>query len=245
LLHNINKINIPKRSNSMLKNINWEVISEELSDKGFVTLKSILNPLECEELIALYDQPIYRSTINMARYQFGLGEYKYFAYPLPELIQGLRTEVYPHLAKVANRWMNVLNIKELFPEKHEDLLTICQQNGQNRPTPLILKYTEGGHNALHQDLYGDVWFPFQMVIFLNEPQRDFTGGEFVLVEQRPRMQSIPEVLTPSQGDILIFTTNFRPVKGTRGYYRTNMRHGVSKIRSGIRHTLGIIFHDAK
>jgi uncharacterized protein len=240
--------NTPLQQNhlkKMLKNINWQETSEELSEKGFVTLKSILKTSECEELIALYDQPIYRSTINMARYQFGLGEYKYFHYPLPYLVQQLRTEVYPHLAKVANRWMNVLNINTLFPENHHELLEICHKNEQLRPTPLILKYTQGGYNTLHQDLYGDIWFPFQMVIFLNKLQVDFTGGEFVLVEQRPRMQSVPEVLTPQQGDILIFTTNFRPVKGTKGYYRTNMRHGVSKVRSGIRHTLGIIFHDAK
>lgn len=229
----------------MLSTINWQSATEELSEKGFVKLSSVLTSQQCEELIALYDQPIYRSTINMARYQFGIGEYKYFNYPLPNLVQQLRTDVYPHLAKVANRWMNVLNIKELFPEKHEDLLEICHQNEQLRPTPLILKYTEGGYNALHQDLYGDVWFPFQMVIFLNKPNQDFTGGEFVLIEQRPRMQSVAEVLSPNQGDMLIFTTNFRPVKGTKGYYRTNMRHGVSKVRSGIRHTLGIIFHDAK
>ena len=229
----------------MLENINWQIATDELADKGFVTLKSILLPSECNELIALYDQPIYRSTINMARYQFGSGEYKYFNYPLPNLVQSLRTNIYPYLARVANQWMKVLNINKLFPERHEYLLKICHENEQLRPTPLILKYSEGGYNTLHQDLYGDVWFPFQMVIFLNEPNRDFTGGEFVLVEQRPRMQSVPEVLTPTQGDILIFTTNFRPVKGTKGYYRTNMRHGVSKVRSGIRHTLGIIFHDAK
>jgi hypothetical protein len=174
-----------------------------------------------------------------------MGEYKYFNYPLPNLVQKLRNEVYPHLAKVANLWSNVLNLSTTFPENHEELLAICHENEQNRPTPLILKYTEGGYNTLHQDLYGDIWFPFQMVIFLNQTQRDYTGGEFVLVEQRPRMQSVPIVLTPNQGDILIFTTNFRPVKGTKGYYRTNMRHGVSKIHSGIRHTLGIIFHDAK
>ncbi len=229
----------------MLEKINWQIITEELSNKGFVNLKSILSPSQCDELIALYDEPIYRSTINMARYQFGLGEYKYFKYPLPNLVQSLRNDIYPHLAKVANRWMNVLNIDKAFPETHEELLQICQENEQLRPTPLILKYTEGGFNTLHQDLYGDVWFPFQLVIFLNEPNRDFTGGEFVLIEQRPRMQSVPEVLIPNQGDILIFTTNFRPVKGTKGYYRTNMKHGVSKVRSGIRHTLGIIFHDAK
>ena len=229
----------------MLENIDWQTATEELSERGFVKLSSVLTPLQCEELIALYDQPIYRSTINMARYQFGIGEYKYFSYPLPNLVQQLRTEIYPHLAKVANHWMNVLNIKQLFPEKLEYLLEICHQNEQLRPTPLMLKYTEGGYNTLHQDLYGDVWFPFQMVIFLSEPNQDFTGGEFVLIEQRPRMQSVAEVLTPNQGDILIFTTNFRPVKGTKGYYRTNMRHGVSKVRSGIRHTLGIIFHDAK
>ena len=229
----------------MLENINWQIATEELSNKGFVTLKSVLSQTQCEELIALYDKPIYRSTINMARYQFGMGEYKYFNYPLPDIIQFLRTEMYPYLAKVANLWSKLLNINTLFPEKHADLLTICHENEQLRPTPLILKYTEGGYNTLHQDLYGDIWFPFQMVIFLNQTQTDYTGGEFVLVEQRPRMQSIPIVLTPNQGDILIFTTNFRPVKGTKGYYRTNMRHGVSKVRSGIRHTLGIIFHDAK
>ncbi|MCU0469231.1 MAG: 2OG-Fe(II) oxygenase [Arcicella sp.] len=229
----------------MLEKINWQNATEELAHKGFVVLKEVLNPTECEQLIALYDEPIYRSIINMARYQFGIGEYKYFSYPLPSVVQYLRTEIYPHLAKVANQWMNVLNISTLFPEKHEELLKICHQNEQMRPTPLILKYTEGGYNTLHQDLYGEVWFPFQMVIFLNQPQRDYTGGEFVLIEQRPRMQSVPEVLTPQQGDVLIFTTNFRPVKGTKGYYRTNMRHGVSKVRSGIRHTLGIIFHDAK
>lgn len=229
----------------MLENINWQIATEELSNKGFVTLKSVLSQTQCEELIALYDKPIYRSTINMARYQFGMGEYKYFNYPLPDIIQFLRTEMYPHLAKVANLWSKLLNINTFFPEKHVDLLTICHENEQLRPTPLILKYTEGGYNTLHQDLYGDIWFPFQMVIFLNQTQKDYTGGEFVLVEQRPRMQSIPIVLTPNQGDMLIFTTNFRPVKGTKGYYRTNMRHGVSKIHSGIRHTLGIIFHDAK
>lgn len=229
----------------MLENIDWQNASNELSLKGFTRLKSVLTPTQCVELISLYDQPIYRSTINMARYQFGFGEYKYFSYPLPSLVQSLRTEIYPHLAKVANQWMNVLNIKTVFPETHEALLKICYANEQLRPTPLILKYLEGGYNTLHQDLYGDVWFPFQLVLFLNEPNRDFTGGEFVLVEQRPRMQSVPEVLTPNQGDMLIFTTNFRPVKGTKGYYRTNMRHGVSKVRSGIRHTLGIIFHDAK
>lgn len=230
---------------NILENIDWQNATEELSNKGFVILKSVLTPPQCVELIAIYDKPIYRSTINMARYQFGLGEYKYFNYPLPSLVQNLRTDIYPHLAKVANQWMNVLNINQLFPEKHEDLLEICHESEQLRSTPLILKYSEGGYNTLHQDLYGDIWFPFQMVIFLNEPNQDFTGGEFVLVEQRPRMQSVPEVLTPNQGDILIFTTNFRPVKGTKGYYRTNMRHGVSKVRSGIRHTLGIIFHDAK
>jgi uncharacterized protein len=229
----------------MLEKINWQNATEELAHKGFVVLKEVLNPTECEQLIALYNEPIYRSIINMARYQFGIGEYKYFSYPLPSVVQYLRTEIYPHLAKVANQWMNVLNISTLFPEKHEELLEICHQNEQLRPTPLILKYTEGGYNTLHQDLYGEVWFPFQIVIFLNQPQRDYTGGEFVLIEQRPRMQSVPEVLTPQQGDVLIFTTNFRPVKGTKGYYRTNMRHGVSKVRSGIRHTLGIIFHDAK
>lgn len=229
----------------MLENIDWQNATDELSNKGFTRVNSALTPSQCVELISIYDQPIYRSTINMARYQFGFGEYKYFSYPLPSLVQSLRTDIYPQLAKVANQWMNVLNIKTVFPETHEALLKICHENEQLRPTPLILKYFEGGYNTLHQDLYGDVWFPFQMVIFLNEPNRDFTGGEFVLVEQRPRMQSVPEVLTPNQGDILIFTTNFRPVKGTKGYYRTNMRHGVSKVRSGIRHTLGIIFHDAK
>ena len=231
----------------MVNAIDWESTSYELSEKGFVLLKNVLTKEQCHDLILLYDQPkLYRSVINMARYQFGQGEYKYFNYPLPNLVQKMRTEVYPYLAKVANFWFKVLNINELaFPKTHEELLKICHENNQVRPTPLILKYTEGGHNALHQDLYGDIFFPFQMVLFLNQPNEDFTGGEFVLVEQRPRMQSIAEVLAPNQGDLLIFTTNFRPVKGTKGYYRVNMRHGVSKIRSGIRHTLGVIFHDAK
>lgn len=179
----------------------------------------------------------------MERYRFGIGEYKYFKYPLPHLIQTIRITVYPKLVPIANTWMSVLNLKRYFPEEFEEL-RLCHQNNQTKPTVLILKYSKGGHNTLHQDLYGEIFFPFQLVIFLSELGEDYTDGEFVLTQQIPRAQSKAIVLRPHKGDILIITTNFRPIKGSRGYYQPQMRHGVSEVHDGKRYTLGIIFHDA-
>jgi hypothetical protein len=180
----------------------------------------------------------------MERYRFGLGEYKYFDYPLPYLIQEIRTSIYSKLAPITNAWMKALNIETIFPKTHQELLKQCHDNDQLKATVLILKYGKGGFNTLHQDLYGDVYFPIQIVLFLSEPDEDYTGGEFVLTQQTPRAQSKAVVLKPKKGDVLVFTTNFRPVKGTKGYYRVNMKHGVSEVHSGERCTLGIIFHDA-
>jgi hypothetical protein len=208
-------------------------------------LPGILTAEQCSHLIDEYDNPeIYRKKIVMERYRFGLGEYKYFTYPLPDLIQTIREIIFPKLVPIANAWMKCLNIDIVYPETHQEFLALCHQHMQTKPTVLILKYGKGGHNTLHQDLYGEVYFPMQLVLFLNEPGLDYTGGEFVLTQQIPRAQSKAIVLTPKKGDILIFTTNFKPVKGTKGYYRINMKHGVSEIHHGERHTLGIIFHDA-
>lgn len=232
--------------NQRIKNLNWPHHTESLNEKGYAVLPKMLSDEECKQLAASYnDVNLYRSVINMKRYQFGSGEYKYFKYPLPEIITELRQSVYPYLANVANDWMDKLGIQKTFPSQLDELLEICHQAGQNRPTPLILKYHTGDWNALHQDLYGEVYFPFQMVTFLTQANVDYTGGEFVMVENRPRMQSKPVVLHPNKGEAVIFTTNFRPVLGTKGYYRTTMRHGVSEVRSGERINLGIIFHDAQ
>jgi len=225
--------------------LDWDSISEEMNQKGCAGASGVLTEEECDELIGQYNnETLFRKTVNMERYRFGLGEYKYYRYPLPVIVQQLRETVYPKLAPIANNWMRVLNINKQFPESLEQLLEHCHIHHQNRPTPLILQYGEGGYNALHQDLYGDVYFPMQLVLFLNEPGKDYQGGEFVLIEQRPRAQSKAIVLKPRKGDMLVFTTNFRPVKGSKGYYRVNMKHGVSEITDGNRHTLGIIFHDA-
>lgn len=230
---------------SKINSFDWFEITQEMHEKGFVIVPKLLSHDNCEILKANYnDHKTYRKTVVMERYRFGLGEYKYFDYPLPELIQTIRTAIYPRLAPIANVWMKVLNIDKKFPVLHEELLEECRKNNQLKATVLILKYGKTGFNTLHQDLYGDVYFPIQTVLFLNEPDEDFTGGEFVLTEQTPRAQSKAIVLQPKKGDMLIFTTNFRPVKGTKGYYRVNMKHGVSEIQSGNRHTLGIIFHDA-
>jgi len=230
---------------SKLASINWKGITENMHNKGFAIVPSLLTTEQCEEFKKNYDNPnAYRKTVVMERYRFGLGEYKYFNYPLPDLIQTIRETIYPKLASIANAWMQVLNIETKFPDTFNGLQTLCHANNQTKPTVLILKYGQGGHNTLHQDLYGDVYFPIQTVLFLNEPDEDFTGGEFVLTQQTPRAQSKAIVLKPKKGDMLIFTTNFRPVKGTKGYYRANMKHGVSEVLSGERHTLGIIFHDA-
>lgn len=224
--------------------VNWEEVTENMNDTGYALIPSLINADECKALIAGYDTGNYRKTVVMERYRYGLGEYKYFAYPLPDIIQELRAQVYPKLAPIANNWMRVLNIQTTFPDKFEELQALCHANQQVKPTALILKYGKGGFNNLHQDLYGDIYFPMQMVIFLNERDEDYTGGEFVLIQQTPRAQSKAIVLRPKRGDMLIFTTNFRPVKGSKGYYRVNMKHGVSEVQSGERYTLGIIFHDA-
>ncbi|MFH7012172.1 2OG-Fe(II) oxygenase [Flavobacterium sp. FlaQc-52] len=234
-----------KNLQSKIASLNWDSITESMHERGFALIPKLLEDEQCETLKTAYSNPaLYRKTVVMERYRFGLGEYKYFNYPLPELIQTIRTSVYPKLAPIANAWMKALNIITLFPKTHEELLEQCHQNEQLKATVLILKYGKGGHNTLHQDLYGDVYFPIQTVLFLNEPDEDFKGGEFVLTQQTPRAQSKAIVLQPRKGDMLVFTTNFRPIKGTKGYYRVNMKHGVSEIHEGERHTLGIIFHDA-
>lgn len=223
----------------------WNFVASEMHEKGFALVPKFLTAEQCDELINGYDnQGAYRKTVVMERHRFGLGEYKYFNYPLPELIQQIRTTVYTHLAPIANAWFKVLKIDQQFPAHHAELLEHCHKKDQRKATVLILKYGKGGYNTLHQDLYGDVYFPVQTVLFLSDPGRDFTGGEFVLTEQIPRAQSKALVLSPGKGDMLIFTTRFRPLKGKNGYYRVNMKHGVSEVRSGQRYTLGIIFHDA-
>jgi hypothetical protein len=228
-----------------LSTTNWQDVTESMNGKGYALIPKILTDDQCEELIQAYDnEHLYRKTVVMERYRFGLGEYKYFDYPLPKIIQTLRETMYPKLSPIANLWMKVLKIEKLFPSTLEELQLLCNQNNQLKPTPLILKYGTGGFNTLHQDLYGEVYFPMQAVLFLNDPDKDFTGGEFVLTQQVPRAQSQAIVLKPKKGDMLIFTTSFRPIEGTRGYYRANMRHGVSEVTTGERHTLGIIFHDA-
>jgi uncharacterized protein len=222
----------------------WEAITQELHDKGFVIVENVLTEKECDTLISEYNaDDTYRKTISMERYRFGQGEYKYFQYPLPALITELREKIYAKIAHVANQWMQELNIDKQFPATHQEMKKLCQQHGQEKPTVLILKYSEGGFNTLHQDLYGDIYFPIQMVFMLDQTDRDYTGGEFVITEQIPRAQSKANVIKPSLGDMVIFTTNFRPVKGTKGYYRVNMKHGVSPLKSGSRHSLGVIFHD--
>jgi hypothetical protein len=187
----------------------------------------------------------FRSRVIMERHRFGVGEYKYFANPLPRIVQDLRTYCYPPLAAIANQWMNALRIPDRFPLELSTFLARCHEHGQTRPTPLLLRYEQEGYNCLHQDLYGEVVFPLQLTCFLSQPGKDYTGGEFLLVEQQPRAQSRGEAILPQQGEIIIFTTRFRPAQGKRGYYRAQMRHGVSRVLSGSRYTLGVIFHDAK
>lgn len=234
-----------KKIQEKLSTCDWEVITGEMNNKGYTIIPDLLSIPQCEELIDNYDNAnAYRKTVVMERYRFGLGEYKYFNYPLPGLIQTVREIIYPKLSPIANNWMKVLNIDKKFPDTFSELQMLCHNNNQTKPTVLILKYGKGGHNTLHQDLYGDIFFPIQSVLFLNEPGDDYTGGEFVLTQQTPRAQSKAIVLKPRKGDMLLFTTNFRPVKGGKGYYRVNMKHGVSEVQEGERHTLGIIFHDA-
>ena len=238
-------MNSSKVISEKISGIDWQRVTEEVNEKGYALVLQFLPNQYCEELIGEYDNSdLYRKTITMERHGFGLGEYKYFKYPLPDLIQTVRRAIYPKLTPVANTWMRVLNIKRQLPDQFDEFQRLCHDNNQTKPTVLILKYGKGGHNTLHQDLYGNIFFPFQLVLFLNEPDDDYTGGEFVLTQHTPRAQSKAIVLRPSKGDMLILTTNFRPVKGSKGYYRVQMKHGISEVHDGNRHTLGIIFHDA-
>ena len=233
--------NIEARVNA----IDWHAVEEELDGFGCATVGHLLTPAECDALRALYARDaLYRSRVVMARHGFGRGEYKYYAYPLPEVIGALRESVYPHLVGIANRWNEIMRIDTRYPPDHADFIDRCHAAGQLRPTPLILQYAQGDYNCLHQDLYGEHVFPLQLAILLSAPGHDFTGGEFVMTEQRPRMQSRAEVVPLAQGDAVVFAVHHRPVNGTRGAYRVNLRHGVSRLRSGHRHTVGIIFHDA-
>ncbi|MGH6788856.1 MAG: 2OG-Fe(II) oxygenase [Pseudolabrys sp.] len=226
--------------------IGWDRVAAALNEQGSVVLEKLLSPRDCEKLAARYaDDDGFRSRVVMSRHGFGKGEYKYFSYPLPEPIAALRTALYPPLASIANDWNARMGIKTRYPASHAAFLDLCHKAGQLRPTPLLLQYEPGDYNCLHQDLYGDLAFPLQMTVLLSEPGRDFTGVEFVITEQRPRMQSRAEVVPLRQGDAVIFAVHHRPVRGTRGDYRVNLRHGVSRIRSGHRHTVGIIFHDAR
>jgi hypothetical protein len=224
----------------------WSSISEHLDAHGWAMVNTLLTASECEAVAGLYtDDRHFRSHIVMARHGFGRGEYKYFMYPLPDKVADLRTALYPRLAPIANRWNASMGIDVRYPDAHADFISRCHNAGQTRPTSLLLRYGEGDFNALHQDLYGEHVFPLQVAILLSEPEKDFTGGEFVLTEQRPRMQSRAEVVPLRRGDGVVFAVHNRPVHGTRGTYRVNLRHGVSRLRSGHRHTLGVIFHDAK
>ena len=229
-----------------IASFDWAAIAASLDAHGCAVTGPLLSAAECGSVANAYaDDRLFRSRIVMARHGFGRGEYKYFAYPLPALVQELRTALYPRLAPLANRWHAAMGIDVRFPDTHAEFIHRCHEAGQTRPTPLLLQYGEGDFNALHQDVYGEHVFPLQVAFLLSAPERDFTGGELVLTEQRPRMQSRAEVVPLGQGDGVIFAVHHRPVQGTRGCYRVNMRHGVSRLRSGQRHTLGIIFHDAQ
>jgi len=224
--------------------IDWAAVAQDLNAHGCALIPDLLDPAACEAIAGRYDRDGFRSTVVMARHGFGRGEYRYFAYPLPDPVAALRTALYPPLAEIANRWNTALGEPVRFPAEHAEFLARCHAAGQTRPTPLMLRYGPGDYNCLHQDLYGEHVFPLQVAVLLSEPGRDFEGGEFVLTEQRPRMQSRVEVVPLRQGDAVVFPVHHRPVQGGRGIYRVNLRHGVSRLRAGRRHTLGIIFHDA-
>jgi hypothetical protein len=229
-----------------MKSIDWTAITGSLLEQGFATTPQLLSPEECRTLIAQYpNEAKFRSTITMERFNFGKGEYRYFSYPLPAVVQNLREELYPRLSGAANIWCERLGMKQRYPSGLDDFLRECKRRNQVRPTPLMLKYEEGDFNCLHQDLYGDLFFPFQAVFGLSKPGEDYSGGELVLVKQRPRMQSIPRVIDLPQGRGVIFCVNFHPEQGKRGWFRTVIKHGVSEITKGKRVTLGIIFHDAR
>lgn len=223
----------------------WTRVATDLDAQGFAILPGLMTPAECAALAGRYDRPDgFRSQVIMGRYGFGRGEYRYFSYPLPSPVQALRTALWPRLAPIANRWHEAMGLAARFPQDHTAFLERCHAAGQARPTPLLLRYGPGDYNCLHQDLYGEHVFPLQAAVLLNAPGEDFEGGELVLTEQRPRMQSRVMVVPLRQGDGVVFAVNSRPVAGTRGTYRVTMRHGVSALRSGARHTLGVIFHDA-
>jgi uncharacterized protein len=225
--------------------IDWARVSGDLDANGSAPIERLISPAECEALASLYPvDALFRSRVVMARHGFGRGEYKYFGYPLPGLVESFRSALYPRLVPIANRWYDAMGIDVRFPDRHADFIDRCHSAGQQRPTPLLLQYGADDYNCLHQDLYGEHVFPLQLTVLLSEPGRDFEGGEFVMTEQRPRMQSRPQVVSLRQGDAVVFAVHQRPVPGTRGWYRVNLRHGVSRVRSGHRHTAGIIFHDA-
>jgi hypothetical protein len=232
-------------NDQVISEIDWAAVGAQLDARGCAVLPGFLTAAACQELAALYsDDGCFRSRVVMSRHGFGRGEYKYFAYPLPSLVAGLRAALYPHLAPVANDWSRRLGAEQRFPSTLETFLERCHAAGQVKPTPLLLQYGPDDFNCLHQDLYGEWVFPLQLTVLLSQPGQDFTGGEFVLTEQRPRMQSRVEIVPLAQGDAAVFAVHHRPVRGTRGEYRVNLRHGVSRVYSGRRHTLGIIFHDA-
>ncbi|MBV8214118.1 MAG: 2OG-Fe(II) oxygenase [Verrucomicrobia bacterium] len=237
---------LTKAEDDRVNRYDWARIDSELSNYGAAVLEKLLTPKECRLIAALYsEEEHFRSHIIMARHGFGKGEYQYFKYPLPKLIGELRTVLYSRLAPIANQWSKRMGEETRYPAEHEEFLQRCHDQGQLRPTPLLLQYVPGDYNCLHQDLYGELAFPIQVAILLCEPGHDFTGGEFILAEQRPRMQTRAEVVPLAQGDAVAFAVHHRPVQGTRGTYRVSLRHGVSRVRSGQRHTVGIIFHDGK
>jgi hypothetical protein len=228
-----------------LRQIDWNSVSTDLDAQGWAVLPNLIEADACDGIAALYDEDAgFRSRVVMARHGFGRGEYRYFSYPLPPIIRELRSGLYPQLAPIANRWHDRMGIETRFPSTHQEFLDRCHAAGQMRPTPLLLRYGPEDYNCLHQDLYGEHVFPLQIATLLSEPGRDFEGGEFVLTEQRPRMQTRPAVVPLTKGDAVLFAVNSRPVQGSRGSYRVALRHGVSKVRSGQRHTVGVIFHDA-
>ena len=228
-----------------LDSYDWSAINQDLDKQGYAILENLLRAEDCQTIAAFYDSDsLFRSRIIMAKHGFGRGEYQYFNYPLPDIVSILRTALYAKLLETANRWQANMSLNVRFSEKYGDFINQCHQVGQCKPTPLLVKYGADDYNCLHQDLYGEQFFPLQVAILLSQPEKDFTGGELVLTEQRPRMQSRVETVPLKQGDAVIFAVHQRPVKGKRGYYRVNMRHGVSRIRSGLRLVLGIIFHDA-
>lgn len=233
------------RAESVLASVDWLRVEQDLDAAGCAVIPGLLNVADCHALAAQYAEPSgFRSRVVMQRHGYGRGEYRYFDYPLPPTVQRLRSALYPALVPIANRWYATMGLAPRFPDRHADFLARCHAAGQTRPTPLLLQYGAGDYNCLHQDLYGEHVFPLQVAVLLSAPNEDFSGGEFVLTEQRPRMQSRPEVVPLKQGDAVIFAVRERPVIGTRGPYRVNLRHGVSRIRGGQRHTLGILFHDA-